>query len=78
MQLDGWTTEDMTLRAAAGIEVTWPRTFQSYTWRLDEHEDSVQDADKTLRQLRTALDDARRLLDRQNGQGPTWLAAARS
>ncbi len=59
MQLDGWTTEDMTLRAAAGVEVVWPRTFPAYTWRLDEHEDSVQDADKTLRELRKALDDAR-------------------
>ena len=59
MQLDGWTTEDMTLRAAAGVEVAWPRTFPAYTWRLDEHEESVQDADKTLRQLRTALDNAR-------------------
>jgi imidazolonepropionase-like amidohydrolase len=62
MQLDGWTIDDMTLRPAAGIEVIWPRTFQAYTWRLDEHEDSVQDADKTLRQLRTALDDARAYL----------------
>jgi imidazolonepropionase-like amidohydrolase len=60
IQLDGWTVEDMLLKPDAGLHINWPRMMPVHTWRLDEsNEAQLAQRDKTLRQLRETLDDAR-------------------
>lgn len=56
LQLDGWTTEDITLRAPAGMHIRWP-TVQAH----GHHDDGEQDAakrDEQLHRLETVFDDA--------------------
>lgn len=60
MQLDGWTWEDMALRSAAGLHVTWPRMspFRSRFFEVSD-EDQASERDRGLRELRQLLVDAR-------------------
>jgi len=60
MYLDGWTWEDMTVRAPLGIYVRWPRMSPITAWWMDEDDDQQRgDRDKALTELREALDAAR-------------------
>lgn len=58
MQLDGWTWEDMTVRAPAGMHLIWPRVTPLKTWHLDEAH-PLASPEKTLRELDRLLADAR-------------------
>lgn len=60
LHLDGWTHEDMTVRAPVALHVTWPamsprRGFQFR--QSDEEQTKARDA--TLRAIREAFEDAR-------------------
>jgi imidazolonepropionase-like amidohydrolase len=60
MQLDGWTWEEMTVRAPIGLHIHWPRMAPTHTWRLDdEGGGALSTRDKALARLRDALADAR-------------------
>lgn len=60
LQLDGWTTEDLTVRAGVGLHVHWPRMTPAIDWDTDESaKEQMESRDKALRQLREAFDDAR-------------------
>jgi len=60
MQLDGWTWEDMTLKAPAGAHLNWPKWVPVFTW-LTPSTEQVQSErrEKALEELRQALADAR-------------------
>jgi imidazolonepropionase-like amidohydrolase len=57
MMLDGWTWEDMTLRAPAGMQVTWPSMLLVRDGRPEERQ--KEDRARALRALHEAFDDAR-------------------
>ncbi|HEX3656338.1 MAG TPA: amidohydrolase family protein [Pirellulales bacterium] len=60
IMLDGWTNDDMLLKADVAMHVTWPKIAPTHTWRLDdEHEGKLESRDATLRELRETLEDAR-------------------
>ncbi|MBS4028732.1 MAG: amidohydrolase family protein [Ignavibacteriales bacterium] len=60
IQLDGWTYEDMTLKAQAGMIVNWPsmRISTSFFERRSE-EDQKKDRDNSLKEIRNAFNDAK-------------------
>ncbi len=60
IQLDGWTYEDMTLRAGAGMHVDWPRMSPNAPWYPSTSSTSAASArDAALKQLEKLFDDAR-------------------
>jgi imidazolonepropionase-like amidohydrolase len=60
MQLDGWTWEDMTLRADAGMIVNWPKSVGDHDWLSGTTEAVDNDSRiSSLRTIRQAIADAR-------------------
>lgn len=61
IQLDGWTWEDLTVKAPVGVHVSWPRT----EWRSRENgsENEKDRASEQVEQLRDFFEDARAYLD---------------
>ena len=60
IELDGWTWEDMTLRAPLGLVVNWPSmTINRAWWERRSEEDQKKSRDKQLNEIRGAFRDAR-------------------
>jgi imidazolonepropionase-like amidohydrolase len=60
MQLDGWTYEDMTLKADAAMIVNWPRmTPRSFRGRTESQSEQETARDRDLQLLRDLFADAR-------------------
>ncbi|MCO6456106.1 MAG: amidohydrolase family protein [Pirellulaceae bacterium] len=60
LQLDGWTWEDLTLRAAAGMHVAWPRMTPVSDWWVEQSPaEQIANRDQALDELRTAFESAR-------------------
>jgi imidazolonepropionase-like amidohydrolase len=60
IMLDGWTQEDVVLKAPIGLVVNWPRmTISRSPWIRQSDEDQKKERDKQLKELRDAFDDAR-------------------
>jgi hypothetical protein len=63
IQLDGWTWEDMTLKAPVGMHVEWPRMSTAVDWKKGEasppDEEQVKTRDEALARLERAFADAR-------------------
>jgi imidazolonepropionase-like amidohydrolase len=60
MMLDGWTYEDMTLKAPVAIHVNWPHlTASAARWQDDESEGPLPDRNELLEELRKTFRDAR-------------------
>jgi imidazolonepropionase-like amidohydrolase len=58
--LDGWTWEDMTLKAPVGLVLNWPQmTINKAWWEQRTEEDQKKARDKALGELRNAFRDAR-------------------
>jgi imidazolonepropionase-like amidohydrolase len=58
--LDGWTWEEMTYKAPAGLVVNWPSmTINRAWWERRSEEDQKKARDKALNELRNAFKDAR-------------------
>ena len=63
IMLDGWTWEDLTLKAPAGLVVNWPQmTINRAWWERRSEEDQKKERDKALNELRNAFRDARAYL----------------
>ena len=56
LQLDGWTTENLTLHAPAGMHIRWP-TIQAHG-HDDDGEQDASKRDQQLRRLEKVFDDA--------------------
>jgi imidazolonepropionase-like amidohydrolase len=60
MQLDGWTWEDMTLRAPLGIALNWPNMSPIQAWWMhDSPKKQLEKRDEQLKNIRQVFDDAR-------------------
>ncbi len=60
VHLDGWTWEEMTLKAPAAVHLYWPRMKPVRTWWVKESDEEQRDQrDRALQQLREAMLDAR-------------------
>jgi imidazolonepropionase-like amidohydrolase len=60
MMLDGWTYEDMTLRAPVGLHVNWPAMAPVTPAELDEtRRQQLEQRDKQLAALKKVVADAR-------------------
>jgi imidazolonepropionase-like amidohydrolase len=70
MQLDGWTWEDMALRADAAMIAHWPATFPVRSW-LERSPPRVQleERNRRIDQLRQAFADARAYQAARQSQG---------
>lgn len=61
--LDGWTWEEMTFKAPAGLVVNWPSmTINHAWWERRSEEDQKKARDKALNDLQAAFRDARAYL----------------
>ena len=74
MQLDGWTYEDMTLKAPAGMHVQWPRVSPAAVWKKGKSSPSSEEQAKTrddaLAQLEQTFADARAYRKARAAEGP--------
>lgn len=73
IHLDGWTWEDMTLKAPVGLVVNWPQmTINKAWWEQRTEEEQKKARDKSLGELRDAFRDARAYMQAkrsESGQG---------
>jgi imidazolonepropionase-like amidohydrolase len=60
MRLEGWTQEDMTVRASVALHVTWPNmTPVRAWWNQQSDEEQAKQRDQAIDAIRQAFDDAR-------------------
>ncbi len=60
LQLDGWTFEDLTLKADVGLHIEWPRMLPAMDWDEKKSPDQQRkDRDESLDRLRKVFDNAR-------------------
>jgi imidazolonepropionase-like amidohydrolase len=60
MYLDGWTTEEMTVKSPAGLHVAWPRVRPLRAWWLKAVEDRLSaEREKNIRAISEAFASAR-------------------
>ncbi|MGC3968895.1 MAG: hypothetical protein QM775_16455 [Pirellulales bacterium] len=59
MRMDGWTWEDMTVRADAAMVVEWPVLIQTQTARLEQTRIREEKRAKALEQMTNLFADAR-------------------
>jgi imidazolonepropionase-like amidohydrolase len=70
LQLDGWTWEDMTVRAPLAMELSWPSMSPVRSWWQRENErDQLRERDERLRQVKQTFDDARAYLAAKKAHG---------
>ena len=70
LQLDGWTWEDMTLRAPVAMELNWPGMSATRAWWQRETErDQLRQRDERLRQVKQTFDDARAYMTAKENVG---------
>ncbi len=70
IHLDGWTQEDMTIRAPVGLHVQWPNMTPSRSWweqRSDE--DQAKARDESIAAIRSAFEEARAYWKARDAQG---------
>ena len=71
LKMDGWTWEDMTLKAPAGLHVNWPRIRSRNRKDSENSEGSVEE--KTIHELRTFFEDARAYQESQKSDSQFGL-----
>jgi imidazolonepropionase-like amidohydrolase len=74
MHLAGWTREDMTLRAPAGLHVQWPNMTPVHAFfetRTDEQQ--AKDRDQAIDNIRRAFDDARAYWKARDAEGKSGV-----
>jgi len=70
VHLDGWTFEDMTVRAPVGLHVQWPNMTPVHAFfELRSDEDQKKERDKTLQTLTSAFEDARAYMRATQAEG---------
>ncbi len=70
MMMDGWTSDEMTLKAPVGLYVIWPNMRVSRSPIVRQSEDEQLKAiENNLKELRNAFDDARAYLKAKKGDG---------
>ena len=60
LQLDGWTYEDLTVKAEVGLHINWPSISPTNEWWVERSTASrLKQSTEALRALQQAFDDAR-------------------
>lgn len=68
LEMDGWTWEDMTLRAPVGMIVNWPTmTINTAWWERRTEEEQKKEREHDLDVLRNAFRDARAYMTAKQG-----------
>lgn len=74
MMMDGWTWEDMTLRAPSALYVNWPDMNISRGPRVQQpEEEQKKQRDKNIRELADAFSDARAYMTAKRSEGRDGL-----
>jgi len=69
MMMDGWTWEDMTLKAPLGLVVNWPSmVYRSGRFSRQTREQWIKNRDEQLKALDKAFDDARAYVNAKNAE----------
>lgn len=67
LEMDGWTWEEMTLRAPVGMIVNWPSmTINTAWWERRTEEEQKKEREQGLDELRNAFRDARAYMTAKN------------
>ncbi|HTM57293.1 MAG TPA: amidohydrolase family protein, partial [Candidatus Udaeobacter sp.] len=70
VHLQGWTTEDMTVKAPIGLEVNWPNMAPVHAWFITQSDDDQKKArDKAIDNIRKSFDDARAYWTARDAEG---------
>lgn len=70
MHLDGWTQEDMTMRAPVALHVNWPNMSAVRAWWQQQGDDEQNKArDAAIAAIRTTFDDARAYETARSAEG---------
>lgn len=82
LQLDGWTWEDMTLRAPTSMHIHWPNMVPVDAWWIEQSKsEQINERDQRLTKLRRTFRDARAYWTAKRaaakGHGPAVLHDAR-
>jgi imidazolonepropionase-like amidohydrolase len=68
MMMDGWTWEDMVLKAPVAMHVSWPRMTLSRAWWMEQSdEEQKEEREKSQAALKSAFDDARAYMVAKEG-----------
>ena len=72
LYLDGWTWEEMTLKAPVAMHLEWPRmsTVSSW-WMRRTEEEQIKERDKNLKEIADAFRDARAYMTARQSTGTT-------
>jgi imidazolonepropionase-like amidohydrolase len=74
MMLDGWTWEDMTLKAPAALNVNWPEmTISRSPWDRRTEEEQKKERETGIRELTDAFRDARAYWTAKKAEGTADL-----
>lgn len=75
VRLDGWTWEDMTVRAPVGLHVVWPRMSVSRAWwETRTEEEQKKDRDEAVAAITRPFDEARAFRAARRAQGQAGVA----
>jgi imidazolonepropionase-like amidohydrolase len=67
MMLDGWTWEEMTLKAPVGLHIYWPRTIRPW-WVRQSDEDYKKERDRQIKLIKNAFKDARAYMEAKKSE----------
>jgi imidazolonepropionase-like amidohydrolase len=74
MHLDGWTHEDMTLRAPAGLHVNWPNMTPIHAWFIQQSDEEQKRArDQAIENIKKSFDDARAYWTARSAEGKSGI-----
>lgn len=76
MHLDGWTREDMTVKAPVALHVSWPNMSARRAWWIQQSEEEQNKArDQAIQAIRGAFDDARAYEKARAAEGSAGIPA---
>ena len=74
IMLDGWTWEDLTLKAPVAMHMNWPRlTLNRAWWNTTSEEDQIKDREEALEKIDLFFDDAKAYMTAKAVSGKNGL-----
>ena len=74
IMLDGWTWEDMTLKAPVAMHMNWPRmTLNTAWWNSTSEEDQIKNRKEALDKIDSFFDDAKAYMTAKSVSGKNGL-----
>ena len=69
IMMDGWTQEDVVLKAPIGLVINWPTmTISRSPWIRKSEEEQKKERDRQIKDIRDAFDDARAYMVAKNAE----------